>query len=143
MWMQQRLGLKLTQKPVLTQSLRQLVKLLALNKLDLKEEINQELLGNPALELTEPGSGPEGESQEEEESRERARKPDEPTTAASESDREGVDAVTHTAAGPEKPRRPPSWSGRARSPPARWTKSIFPPSLTTTSRLVRGRRSEK
>ena len=101
MWMQQRLGLKLTQKPVLTQSLRQLVKLLALNKLDLKEEINQELLGNPALELTEPGSGPEGESQEEEESRERARKPDEPTTAASESDREGVDAVTHTAAGPE------------------------------------------
>ena len=87
MWMQQRLGLKLTQKPVLTQSLRQLVKLLALNKLDLKEEINQELLSNPTLEITEPGSGPEGESQEEEESRERARKPDELTTAASEGDR--------------------------------------------------------
>ncbi len=53
MLMQQRLGLKLSQKPVLTQSLRQLVKLLALNKLDLKAEINQELSENPVLELSE------------------------------------------------------------------------------------------
>ncbi len=52
MFMQQRLGLKLAQKPVLTQSLRQLVKLLALNKLELKEEINQELIENPVLEQT-------------------------------------------------------------------------------------------
>lgn len=51
MLMQQRLGLKLSQKPVLTQSLRQLVKLLALNKLDLKAEINQELSENPILEI--------------------------------------------------------------------------------------------
>src|SRR5690606_32054926 len=51
MYMQQRLGLKLAQKPVLTQSLRQLVKLLALNKLELKEEIQQELLENPVLEI--------------------------------------------------------------------------------------------
>ena len=50
MLMQQRLSLKLAQKPVLTQSLRQLVKLLALNKLELKEEISQELLENPVLE---------------------------------------------------------------------------------------------
>ena len=50
MLMQQRLGLKLAQKPVLTQSLWQLVKLLALNKLELKEEISQELLENPVLE---------------------------------------------------------------------------------------------
>ena len=100
MWMQQRLGLKLTQKPILTQSLRQLVKLLALNKLDLKEEINQELLGNPALEMTEPGSGPDGETQEEE-SWEGAGKPDEPATAVSDGDSEGVDAVTHIAEGAE------------------------------------------
>ncbi len=53
MFMQQRLGLKLAQKPVLTQSLRQLVKLLALNKLELKEEIVQELEENPVLELNE------------------------------------------------------------------------------------------
>ena len=50
MLMQQRLSLKLAQKPVLTQSLRQLVKLLALNKLELKEEIAQELVENPLLE---------------------------------------------------------------------------------------------
>ena len=55
MLMQQRLGLKLSQKPVLTQSLRQLVKLLALNKLDLKAEIDQELSENPVLELSEEG----------------------------------------------------------------------------------------
>ena len=55
MLMQQRLGLKLSQKPVLTQSLRQLVKLLALNKLDLKAEINQELSENPVLELSGEG----------------------------------------------------------------------------------------
>ena len=59
MLMQQRLSLKLAQKPVLTQSLRQLVKLLALNKLDLKEEITQELESNPVLEA---GVDPEGPS---------------------------------------------------------------------------------
>ncbi len=55
MLMQQRLVLKLAQKPVLTQSLRQLVKLLALNKLELKEEISQELLENPVLEAAVDG----------------------------------------------------------------------------------------
>ncbi len=55
MLMQQRLSLKLAQKPVLTQSLRQLVKLLALNKLELKEEIAQELIENPLLEATADG----------------------------------------------------------------------------------------
>ena len=57
MLMQQRLSLKLAQKPVLTQSLRQLVKLLALNKLELKEEIAQELVENPLLETTVDGEG--------------------------------------------------------------------------------------
>ena len=57
MLMQQRLGLKLAQKPVLTQSLRQLVKLLALNKLELKEEIAQELLENPVLEAAVDADG--------------------------------------------------------------------------------------
>ena len=57
MLLQQRLTLKLAQKPVLTQSLRQLVKLLALNKLELKEEIAQELVENPLLEATVDGDG--------------------------------------------------------------------------------------
>ncbi len=55
MLMQQRIGLRLAQKPVLTQSLRQLVKLLALNKLELKEEITQELTENPVLEISTEG----------------------------------------------------------------------------------------
>lgn len=57
MLMQQRIGLRLSQKPVLTQSLRQLVKLLALNKLELKEEISQELIANPVLETVADGDG--------------------------------------------------------------------------------------
>ena len=98
MLMQQRLSLKLTQKPVLTQSLRQLVKLLALNKLDLKQEISQELLGNPTLELSEPGPSDE-EDAGEEESWEGAAKPGETTSATSSNDSDGVDAVTHIATG--------------------------------------------
>jgi RNA polymerase sigma-54 factor len=57
MLMQQRIGLRLAQKPVLTQSLRQLVKLLALNKLELKEEITQELVANPVLETAADADG--------------------------------------------------------------------------------------
>ncbi len=49
--MQKRMSMKLQQKPVLTQSLRQLVELLALNKLELRDEINQKLEENPVLEL--------------------------------------------------------------------------------------------
>ncbi|MCB1021621.1 MAG: RNA polymerase factor sigma-54 [Bryobacterales bacterium] len=64
MYLQQRIGLKLAQKPVLTQSLRQLVKLLALNKLDLKEEIQQELLENPVLEISAENSERETSLQE-------------------------------------------------------------------------------
>jgi hypothetical protein len=60
MLMQQRLALKLAQKPVLTQSLRQLVKLLALNKLELKEEIVQELEENPVSRGGVPGTGGRG-----------------------------------------------------------------------------------
>ena len=61
MQMQQRLGLRLAQKPILTQSLRQLVKLLALNKVELKEEIEQELVENPVLEIGVDGPAAEGQ----------------------------------------------------------------------------------
>lgn len=59
MLLQQSLSLKLTQKPVLTQSLRQLVRLLQLNKLELKGEIQQELTENPVLELASERPGDE------------------------------------------------------------------------------------
>ncbi len=50
MTMQQRIGLKLRQKPIFTQSLRQLIELLTLNRLDLRTKINQEIEANPVLE---------------------------------------------------------------------------------------------
>ena len=77
MQMQQRLGLKLAQKPVLTQSLRQLVKLLALNKVELKEEINQELVENPVLEIGAEGpASAEGQEGSEAEASEAAANPE-------------------------------------------------------------------
>lgn len=51
--MQQSVGLKLRQKPVLTQGLKQLVELLVLNRQDLQEKINQEMEMNPLLERVE------------------------------------------------------------------------------------------
>ena len=64
MWMQQRVSLKLSQKPVLTQSLRQLVKLLVLNKLELKKEITQELTENPILEISSEADGEADQNRE-------------------------------------------------------------------------------
>ena len=49
-FLEQRLNLKPTQKPVLTPSLVQMVSVLALNKLELAEMISQELMENPVLE---------------------------------------------------------------------------------------------
>jgi RNA polymerase sigma-54 factor len=82
--MQQRLGLKLAQKPVLTQSLRQLVKLLALNKLELNEEIVQELEENPVLEINtdaEPAEASLEQAAEAEEARESEQDGDAPGEA--------------------------------------------------------------
>ncbi|MBI4464358.1 MAG: RNA polymerase factor sigma-54 [Acidobacteria bacterium] len=47
---QPRLQLKVTQKQILTPGLVQMVSVLALNKLELKEMINQEIIENPLLE---------------------------------------------------------------------------------------------
>lgn len=52
--LQPRVNLKVTQKQILTPGLVQMVSVLALNKLDLKDMINQEMVENPILEeLTE------------------------------------------------------------------------------------------
>ena len=47
---QPRLSLKVAQKQILTPGLVQMVSVLALNKLELKEMINQEIISNPILE---------------------------------------------------------------------------------------------
>ena len=44
------LNLKVAQKQILTPGLVQMVSVLALNKLELREMINQEMISNPVLE---------------------------------------------------------------------------------------------
>ena len=48
--LQHKLNLKVTQKQILTPGLVQMVSVLALNKLELREMINTEMVENPVLE---------------------------------------------------------------------------------------------
>jgi RNA polymerase sigma-54 factor len=55
-WLAPKLHLRLAQKQILTPGLVQMVSVLALNRLELKEMINQEIMANPVLEeLAEDG----------------------------------------------------------------------------------------
>ena len=50
MGLEQKLQLRMSQRLIMTPSLQQAIKLLQMSKLDLLQEINQELVDNPALE---------------------------------------------------------------------------------------------
>ncbi|MGB7667718.1 MAG: hypothetical protein WBL66_10695, partial [Candidatus Acidiferrales bacterium] len=50
-WLQPKLNLRLAQKQILTPGLVQMVSVLALNRLELREMINQEITENPMLEV--------------------------------------------------------------------------------------------
>src|SRR5579872_4523882 len=64
-WLQPKLHLKLAQKQVLTPGLVQMVSVLALNRLELREMITQEMVANPMLEeVTEDGVTSEDYSEE-------------------------------------------------------------------------------
>ncbi len=64
-WLQPKLHLKLAQKQILTPGLVQMVSVLALNRLELREMINQEMIANPVLEeLTDDGAVSENYSDE-------------------------------------------------------------------------------
>ena len=52
MALEQKLGLRMSQRLVMTPSLQQAIKLLQMSKLELVEEVQQELLENPTLEET-------------------------------------------------------------------------------------------
>src|SRR5271154_1474357 len=55
-WLAPKLHLRLAQKQILTPGLVQMVSVLALNRLELREMINQEIMANPVLEeLAEEG----------------------------------------------------------------------------------------
>src|SRR6201994_4724563 len=49
-WLQPKLSLRVAQKQILTPGLVQMVSVLALNRLELREMINQEMIANPVLE---------------------------------------------------------------------------------------------
>src|SRR5580704_14117534 len=49
-WLQPKLHLRVAQKQILTPGLVQMVSVLALNRLELKEMINEEIVANPVLE---------------------------------------------------------------------------------------------
>src|SRR5881296_1638733 len=65
MALEQKLNLRMTQKLIMTPSLQQAIKLLQMTKLELQEEITQELTENPLLEELQEGPAeadkPEGE----------------------------------------------------------------------------------
>lgn len=64
-WLQPKLQLKVAQKQILTPGLVQMVSVLALNRLELREMINQEMIANPILEeLSEDGVVSENYSDE-------------------------------------------------------------------------------
>jgi len=54
MALEQKLNLRLSQKLIMTPSLQQAIKLLQMSKLELLEEVTQELVENPVLEETNP-----------------------------------------------------------------------------------------
>ncbi len=54
MALEQKLGLKLAQRLVMTPSLQQAIKLLQLSRLELEETLAQEILENPVLDVEEP-----------------------------------------------------------------------------------------
>ena len=64
-WLQPKLHLRVAQKQILTPGLVQMVSVLALNRLELREMINQEMIENPVLEeLSEESVTPEDYSAE-------------------------------------------------------------------------------
>jgi RNA polymerase sigma-54 factor len=66
MALEQKLNLRLSQRLIMTPSLQQAIKLLQMTKLELQEEVTQELTENPMLEEVQEPS-PEGERAENEE----------------------------------------------------------------------------
>src|SRR4029079_16784991 len=78
--LQNKLNLKVSQKQILTPGLVQMVSVLALNKLELKEMITNEMVENPVLEELELSipTVEEGAQKEEDRDRERADTVDEP-----------------------------------------------------------------
>jgi RNA polymerase sigma-54 factor len=99
MALEQKLHLRMSQKLIMTPSLQQAIKLLQMTKLELQEEITQEMTENPLLE--EQGEGgaeadkPEGEEAAAEPAADAAETPE--PEAAPESERDSFDEIDYEA----------------------------------------------
>src|SRR5438477_6479916 len=82
--LQNKLNLKVSQKQILTPGLVQMVSVLALNKLELKEMINAEIVENPVLEELESSIPLLDQVAGREADRERAEAPEQPPLTAGE-----------------------------------------------------------
>ena len=80
--LQNKLNLKVSQKQILTPGLVQMVSVLALNKLELKEMINAEIVENPVLEELESNIPLIDQVAGREADRERAEAPEQPPLTA-------------------------------------------------------------
>src|SRR5438045_9491478 len=84
--LQNKLNLKVSQKQILTPGLVQMVSVLALNKLELKEMINAEIVENPVLEELESSIPLLDQVAGREADRERAAAPDKEVTQGEKQD---------------------------------------------------------
>src|SRR5437868_7601180 len=84
--LQPRLNLKVSQKQILTPGLVQMVSVLALNKLELKDMITAEMVENPVLEELDSTVPLLDEVSGKEENRDRPEAADEPVTAGEKQD---------------------------------------------------------
>ncbi|HYL96350.1 MAG TPA: RNA polymerase sigma-54 factor, partial [Terriglobales bacterium] len=84
--LQPKLNLKVTQKQILTPGLVQMVSVLALNKLELKDMINAEIVENPVLEEMDSTVPLLDEVASKEEDRDRVAAADEPIVQAEKKD---------------------------------------------------------
>src|SRR5258708_13907156 len=80
--LQNKLNLRVSQKQILTPGLVQMVSVLALNKLELKEMINTEMVENPVLEEFDPSVPMLDEVAGKEEARDREQAQERQTLAA-------------------------------------------------------------
>ena len=96
--LQHKLSVKLSQRQILTPGLVQMVSVLALNKLELKDMINSEMVENPVLEELEDSVPILDEVGKKEEDRERAAAAtteESPTTAEKKDPFEEIDFGSH------------------------------------------------
>src|SRR5205085_938775 len=89
--LQPRLNLRVTQKQILTPGLVQMVSVLALNKIELKDMINAEMMENPVLEELDSTVPILDEVAGKEADRDRADHPEEPVVAKKDDPFENVD----------------------------------------------------